>query len=1009
MPGIKRSLPDEDQVNNNPNKEPLPHRQRRRLEYSEFDSQIVETFNDLADEVARTRLHAARRLLQNLSGINDTSELAQRLDRVLSRLIKGVCSDRKAARLGFSVALAEVIRLSASSKSSLGSLEFDTTLRGFVERVLHLTKPEGNVRGQERRNYLLGRRFAFQAVLQSGVCENPATAEDVKVFSDVIADLAAEKPWLRTECGAVLCEYLHGVRDNQNDLSLLVRSTIDSWSSRGLIKTLEGVALWVTVKEKFPDVKLPKGVWHHGDPFSSKDRPILVKVLLRNDAGEDDVERDGAMKPKQSGTRQSAPSFAWAVIFSYLYDKVETKDFAKIWSDIVAVPMFSSSSSVERKAIGLQIFTQALSTAPGELLEHVVHSNIVRYIFDQRAKSDRLLFEAAKIPLNQMVARVRREPTAALPIISRIIKLAPSNMDTHSKKTFESILGQTNQEQLQEVVNRILSLCNQPEVEDPSQAVNARRMLADMLLSMVRARRNDASQLFYVDNTTGPAYMLNWLAVVLVGLVDLGYCQPETITIPPLTEPTQEIFRKRLMSCLSDLLERPLKEAVLAASATASSLYLNRKRCTTKLSVTAMNIIKQAHALMEDAGRKGRKDAKSKAAIYYAFSLLFALALLEAFNQEPESLGVLEDLETCYESLQESEASSDMLVELLLSFISKPSAVFRKLAGQVFTAFAPNITPESLQSMLDILQQKESMAGQRELFDHHDSDENMASSDEDEYADGDEDLEDASDVEILGGIDVQVNGRSGTGDSADEKESVASSSASQGEDNIEADDEETVFDRKLADALGTARLDDSNDDGSDMDDDQMMALETHLTTIFKERKKNSNKKQENKDAKENMIHFKARVLDLLKKYVESQYANPLALDLIVPLTTFVRTTTSKPTAEKAFNNVLKPYFDSCSKHKKLPEPDDHEACFELLVAVHAEMKLGGSKLHANVCSRASLFLTRVLIAMHAEYFDRIADMYAQLLKEWYHDPKSKIHGNVFTDWQSWVMSTRKHA
>ena len=57
-----------------------------------------------------------------------------------------------------------------------------------------------------------------------------------------------------------------------------------------------------------------------------------------------------------------------------------------------------------------------------------------------------------------------------------------------------------------------------------------------------------------------------------------------------------------------------------------------------------------------------------------------------------------------------------------------------------------------------------------------------------------------------------------------------------------------MFDKKLAEALGTAGMDDSDDDGSDMDDDQMMALEPHLESIFKERKKASSKKSKRKDA-----------------------------------------------------------------------------------------------------------------------------------------------------------------
>ncbi|KAI7044259.1 hypothetical protein KC352_g46365, partial [Hortaea werneckii] len=182
------------------------------------------------------------------------------------------------------------------------------------------------------------------------------------------------------------------------------------------------------------------------------------------------------------------------------------------------------------------------------------------------------------------------------------------------------------------------------------------------------------------------------------------------------------------------------------------------------------------------------------------------------------------------------------------------------------------------------------------------------------------DVEDMSDVELVNGEEA--------GSENDESEDEDDDSSSSESDSADAsgDDEEAVFDRKLADALGTAKADEgSDDDESDMDDEQMMALEPHLTNIFKERKKDASKKQEGKDAKENIINFKNRVLDLLNIYVKGQYGQTLALDLILPLTILVRTTTSKPTSEKAFA-VLKQYFDSCSKHKTLPQPQDQEAC-----------------------------------------------------------------------------------
>lgn len=186
----------------------------------------------------------------------------------------------------------------------------------------------------------------------------------------------------------------------------------------------------------------------------------------------------------------------------------------------------------------------------------------------------------------------------------------------------------------------------------------------------------------------------------------------------------------------------------------------------------------------------------------------------------------------------------------------------------------------------------------------------------------------------------------------------------------------------------------------------MMALEGHLTTIFKEKKKLSNKKKENKDAKENIVNFKNRVLDLLTIYAKQEHANPLALDLILPMITLIKTTSSKQISDKAFS-LLQQYFTACNKSKELPELSTPTEAMEILEAVFADMRANASRLHSNACSRSSLFLAKIIINEDSKHFAEIADMYNDLQKEWYQDPKSHIQPSIFTEWTSWSIATRK--
>lgn len=318
--------------------------------------------------------------------------------------------------------------------------------------------------------------------------------------------------------------------------------------------------------------------------------------------------------------------------------------------------------------------------------------------------------------------------------------------------------------------------------------------------------------------------------------------------------------------------------------------------------------------------------------------------------------------------------------------------------------FASELTAEGLQSMIDILSKKESMSGQQDLFDQ------QGSEDEEDGADDDGEEMD-SDVEM-----VEAEGE----DEEDEDESDGSDEEEdEEEDDGEEDEELQRLNAALALTLNTSvptgeGEESDDDDEADMDDDAMMALEPHLAKIFKQREEaaKKSKKKDNKDAKATMINFKNRVLDLLLIYVKQQHANPLALDIIMPLLQLIRQTTTKQLAEKS-TNLLKQYFDAVSKSKSTPALADDQAdtVWQLLNNVHTEATKDASKLHAGACSRASLFVARVLVTKstdsEAESYGRVADLYSRTQKQWYADPKSKLHPSFFNEWINWSVATRK--
>ncbi|KAK5725588.1 DNA-directed DNA polymerase [Elasticomyces elasticus] len=958
MPDLKRSRPDGEST------EGIHPSRKRRLDNGEANVKLTQAYNDLSDEIPSVRLRGAGDLCKYL--VAESIDQAHRIDVAVDRLIKGLCSGRKAARLGFSVALSEVLRLAFT----VGGDEDGFTLAMATEKSIRLTRADGKLSRQEQREHLLGRRFAYQAILRSNVALRKEVADDDwQQYVQAVVDLASHKDWMRTECSAMLYEYL-----KSTDGAPL----IDGLRQAKLLKTAEGVALWLATEDQWPEA-LPKGVWSKKSPMSAEEQPTLKKILLGSLAEDEDDT-----KHMKSGTRQAQPNFVWKAVLEWLYQRNISHDFERFWQEVVERGLLHTSASTERKALGLQVVALATTGAPAPYLSTVLNESIVRTIVAQRSDDSRYLFDTARQVLDSILARAKAEPDLAPRFMHAL--LAEGAFDQPTKtKTIETMLQRADESSLEGIVATFRMVILRPRVDSEAQVDARRRTYADILLVLIRHHKSKHSS----GNAIAP-----WLQQTLQLLVDLGYRDIVTDPSPPLADATRAIFRSRLTSCVSLAMDQPAAVVAGILTCILDTLSASWKSLGEPLNKQAKEVLKSAEQARKNIASK--IASKSDATAAPAFDMLFGLSMLQVYNREADSIEALADLQQSYDAWEAGTESSTGVVELLLSFVSKPSASLRKLAERAFAVLAGNMTAESLQSLLDILQHKESASGQQELFDQRDGDED---SDEDEDEDNAIDVEDASDVELIDGEEA----------ASSESEADDDDDSSSGADEGAEEDEETIFDRKLADALGTAGMDeaDSDSDGSDMDDEQMMALEPHLTNIFKERNKLASKKQDNKDAKENIINFKNRVLDLLAIYVKSQYENVIALDIILPLTSLVRTTSSKATAEKAFA-VLKQYFEACNKNKSLPQPEDVGACFEVLEAIHEEIKLGGSKLHANACSRASLFMAKVLVAMDVKNYKKIAKSYASLQREWYLDSNSKVQGSVFTEWTSWSLATRKH-
>jgi hypothetical protein len=315
--------------------------------------------------------------------------------------------------------------------------------------------------------------------------------------------------------------------------------------------------------------------------------------------------------------------------------------------------------------------------------------------------------------------------------------------------------------------------------------------------------------------------------------------------------------KQRAVECAANL--EPLLEVCAKAERAHALVGLAQP-----LQAEAAAVRKAVRALLPALDRLATADsaaARSDACVQAesARALLRVLLLLQ-LSAPQDYTPDMEDLPRCLQAAcglasAAAEAAEDgaepphhmdVLVEVLLSLLAKPSAVLRDVVERVFRAFAASITPEGVRSMLRVVTRSK---GRR-----HSSAKDGSDDSDDEDSDDEDSDEEEEEVEEDGG-----------GDDEDDDEEE------------EDDDEEDAAPRKAQPpkAARDAVVDDDgedSDDGAGMEDDAMFKADAALAAVLSLSKAEKSKK---KAAAEALTHFKFRVLSLLEMFIKAQPASPL--------------------------------------------------------------------------------------------------------------------------------------
>lgn len=1000
----------------------------------EVDIELVKVYEALADENESERLQAALTLVSSIFKPGVTSE--EQTKSILTRLFRGICSGRKAARLGFSVALTELLsELPISSDAT----PITTVSAASVVDILEAhTIPEGGTSGQDERDHYFGRVFGAEATLKSGILFKTSDPTQWRRLLDLICAVALKKPWLRQACGRALFNCIAS-NDSKFVPEPFVKDAISALSTHKLIRTPEGVAVWVAASRAFPQTQFPKSIWKYEDPLASKDIHSLAAIL--KDARTQSDSPDETFEAQGTAGWSANLHFAWDVVLSELYQpmsngeqnehrSVRRASFELFWQVVVDDGLFADSSSTERKAWGFSLWRKVFETAPQSFLQYTFSKQALRCLTNSLRAPDRYLQKSAqRISLifpTRLSGSDKTCPDQGLVgicIKSLLESVSFGDFDQITKsKTMQAILEVEHRSVQEAIFSTLESLLGASINGDEEKARTAQQKTILTLQGKLLAAslRHPEQQLATNEVKLS---QLNLCLTILKTWVRQAYIsarQPLPKGVPPvlLTEQARGFLKDRLASGFEQTLKLEGVGIKLLREAMLSVLQLEKEGIP--MDIEFEDAIRKdvqkgwkklsKMALSDKPHINGSGHKQSNNSIQDGLALLYCLVLFQVYNGEAEAVEILQEVIALDDDWKTNRkatsnpASDDVpIVQILLGFASRPSKFMRRTTAQIFEAFAPQISRHGLESLCEVLDAKENAQGQQEMFEARDVE--MNGNDAESIGSDIEEL--PSDVEVLDASEGSAN------------ESDIASESEDGEQSEDEDEELAAFDAALASALGTRRLDQDDGDatsGSDTDsdasmgDDEMMELDSKLAEVFRAREEQQSKKKQHsgKEAKENIINFKNRVLDLVDLYLKQQYQNALAIDLILPLLRLVRTTQAKQLANRA-GDILRG-LSSRSKGQLIPElagANGLEHATSELTKIHEEACMQSSNAHASLASLGSILVVKAITKSYPGSIRAVIDIYASTRLKQLTEKSCFIAPSFFTDWNNWCQSMEK--
>ncbi|KAG6919948.1 hypothetical protein DXG01_013297 [Tephrocybe rancida] len=932
---------------------------------------------------------------------------AQDVSYSIRRLVRGLASPRESSRLGFAVALTEIVSL-----------------------IVDGTNTQGSMTGQEERDVLFARLFGLTAVIQSGLivrtgsliasASSAADASTPSSYEETIKELLAlgeKKSWLRESAWWTISLAIDALKE----------STV-SWKSNAIDNTLqqvfvgydiwspEKVALALKLQVSYPDQdwrKLFVPVFKNPDLLHTGNLQSLARILKESAADESDSKD---VPKTTTGNWKPQLHFVWDTILEQLLPGPTSPhssrgSFQEFFRIVVDESLFSSTASAERKYWGFQVFQKALPRVNQDSMPMLFTKNFMRTWINHLSKPDRYLHKIARQTVIDVQAFVQSNPHLGFALIFQLTGVNGSHQfDRLTKtKTVEGILTSMDTEGIKSYITYLLGQVSIPSgqtIED-IHAVNSRRSwIIEQLGALVRSGSIPKDD-DWVQS------ILDWLIVHgLFTVIKKSEKSPfpalHSIPNPIFSDDLRQSCRNRLLTCIGDLntqtsvVKSGDKSSKVSAVASDGDFWVSKVLRTIQTleedskHVTLLNTLEDdvlvhcTKAWELTAQLKNITDERQEAA-KGAELLLLATILQQYCSEEGDEIDT-EALEACIDGATRmfpqgkkgkkgrKSASAveepllpepvDVFVDTIIGFLEKSTAYMRTVGNQVFGLLSGAVQ----ESTIDLIVTQLERCDPTELLEGEDEDEDM------DDVDGIDDENDGA----ANGVEVSEEG------------SEESDGGEEGDEDSNDEEEDVELRRKIEEALRVngieAATGESDEEEELMDDDQMMAIDEQLAAVFRSRA-NEKKTGKGLDVQREATHFKNRVLDLVDTFVKKQPSNRLVLRLISPLIDLISGTglDERQLSDKA-KGVLR---SRIAKSKEIPLDIDVKSTLAIVTDIHTRARKVHSSDMLATLTQCSLYLSRILIHFDSEA--SIVQLYQESLVDFLTRKNSALNSHFFQD------------